>query len=281
MRAAAEALGVGAPAVTAQLKSLEDRLGIELFFRTTRSVKLTDAGKVLYDAAAPAHRDLAYAVKKTREMAKSTTGTLRLSMSRGAYIAALAPALDAFLKKHSGIDLRISWNEELVDITRQGFHAGIRLGDVLAPDMVAVRITPPIRTAFFAAPSYLQAHGIPQTPRDLLDHQCIRHSSPTSGELRDWWVSEDGQDRRIDPPARLIFDSAAGVIQAAREGYGVGWSMRATMEDQIPSGALQTLLETFTKDLPPFYIYYPEQNRRVECLKLLVAHLKSRRGKGV
>lgn len=275
MRAAADVLGVGASAVTLQLKALEERLGIELFFRTTRSLELTDAGKVLFDAAAPAHRDLVDAIKKTREMARSTTGTLRLSMSRGAYIAALAPVLDAFLAKNPGINLDISWNEELVDIIREGFHAGIRMGDMLAQDMMAVRITGPIPSAFFAAPCYLAAHGTPTAPRDLLDHRCIRHRHPTSGALREWWVIEDGQDKQIDPPARLIFDSAAGVIQAAREGHGIGWSMRATMEDLLKTGDLHTVLDPHAKDLPPFYIYYPEQNRRVECPRLLVDFLKA------
>lgn len=275
MRAAADALGVGASAVTLQLKSLEERLGIELLFRTTRSVELTEAGRVLYDAAAPAHRDLTYAIKKTKEMAHSTTGTLRLSLSRGAYIAALAPVLKAFLAEHPGIKLDISWNEELVDIIRQGFHGGIRMGDVLSQDMIAVRVTPPIRSAFFAASSYLEIHGRPKSPRDLLGHQCIRHWHPTSGALREWWVSESGQDKRIDPPTRLTFDSAAGVIQAAREGLGIGWSMFLTMEGHIKTGELETVLEPYTKDLPPFYIYYPEQNKRVECLKLLVQFLKS------
>lgn len=275
MRAAAAALGVGASAVTLQLKSLEERLGIELLFRTTRSVELTEAGKVLYDAAAPAYRDLTYAIKKTKEMAHSTTGTLRLSLSRGAYLAALAPVLNTFLAEHPGIKLDLSWNEELVDIIRQGFHGGIRMGDVLSPDMIAVRVTPPIKSAFFAAPSYLQIHGYPTRPRDLLDHQCIRHWHPTSGALREWWVSENGQDKRIDPPSRLTFDSAAGVIQAAREGHGIGWSMLVTMQAHIKTGELETLLEPYTKDLPPFYIYYPEQNKRVECLKLLVQFLKS------
>lgn len=276
MRAAAEALGVGASAVTLQLKALEERLGIELFFRTTRSIELTDAGQVLFDAAAPAHRDLTYAIKKTREMAQSTTGTLRLSLSRGAYIAALAPVLDGFLAEHPGISLDISWNEELADIIREGFHAGIRMGDVLTQDMIAVRITGPIKSAFFAAPSYLKKNGTPKTPRDLLDHRCVRHRHPTSGALREWWVLEDGQEKQVDPPARMIFDSAAGVIQAAQDGHGIGWSMKATMEDRLKTGELQAVLKRHATDLPPFYIYYPEQNKRVECLRLLVEFLKGR-----
>ncbi|MEM9279465.1 MAG: LysR family transcriptional regulator [Pseudomonadota bacterium] len=274
MRAAADALGVGASAVTLQLKSLEDQLGIDLLHRTTRSIELTEAGKVLFEAAAPAHRDLSNAVKSAKEIAQSATGTLRLSLSRGAYIAALAPVLDEFLDTHPGIRLDISWNEELVDIIRQGFHAGIRMGDVLAQDMIAVRITPPIKSVFFAAPSYLKSYGVPKHPRDLLDHKCIRHRHPTSSALREWWVKEDGQEKQIDPPARLIFDSAAGVIQAACEGHGIGWSMKATMEDRLARDELRILLEPFAKDLPPFYIYYPEQNKHVECLRLFVDFLK-------
>ncbi|WP_434721862.1 LysR family transcriptional regulator [Mesorhizobium sp. RIZ17] len=276
MRAAADALGVGPPAVTLQLKALEDRLGIDLLVRTTRSIELTEAGKVLFDAAAPAHRDLTYAVKKAKEMARSTTGTLRLSLSREAYVTVLAPVLGEFLGEHPGINLNISWNDELVDVNRHGIHGGIRLGDMLVPDMVAIRVTSPVKSAFFAAPSYLQIQGVPKRPRDLLHHRCIRQSQPASGNLREWRISEDGQDKGIDPPARLIFDSAAGVIQAARDGHGIGWSMRVSVEEHLKAGNLQPVLEPYAQDLPPFYIYYPEQNKRVECLKLLVEFLRKR-----
>jgi DNA-binding transcriptional LysR family regulator len=276
MRAAANALGVGAPTVTLQLKALEELLGIGLLFRTTRGIELTEAGRILFDAAAPAHRDLTYAIKKTKEMAKSTTGTLRLSLSREAYIAALAPALGEYLATNPGISLDISWDEEPVDIVRHGIHGGIRMGDVLTPDMIAVRVTPPIKSAFFASPSYLRTHGVPKRPRDLLNHQCIRQRLPTSGTLREWWVLEDGQDKRLDPPARLIFDSADGVIQAACDGHGVGWSTRVALEDHFSRGDLEPLLKPYVKDLPPFHIYYPEQNKRVECLKLLVDFLRSK-----
>ena len=275
MRAAAEVLGVGAPAITLQLKSLEERLGTDLLFRTTRNIKLTEAGRVLFEAATPAHRDLAYAIKKTQEMSQSATGTLRLSMSRGAYLASISPILGEFLAKHPGINLDISWNEELVDIVRSDYHAGIRMGDLLTPEMIAVRITPPIKSIFFASPDYIKNHGQPETPRDLLQHKCIRYRQPTSGTLREWQVEENGQDKSINPPLHLTFDSVAGVIQSAREGHGVGWSMRTTVQDCLDSGELEALLEPYVKELPPFYIYYPEQNRRVECLRLFVEFLKS------
>lgn len=277
MRAAADALGVGAPSVTLQIKALEERLGVDLLHRTTRSVQLTEAGRVFFDAAAPAHRDLSYAIKKAQEMAQSTTGTLKLTLSRGAYLAALAPHLKDFLAENPGINLDMSWSEELVDIVQLGFHGGIRMGDVLDPEMIAVAITPPVRSTFFASPKYLGARGRPQKPVDLFEHQCIRQRQPTSGLLREWYVSEDGQDKTLDVPARLAFDSAAGVIQAARDGFGIGWSMLATMRDLLESGELELVLQDYARDLPPFYVYYPKQNRRVECLRLFVDFLKSRR----
>lgn len=274
MRAAAVKLGVGAPAVSLQLKSLEERLGADLLVRTTRKLELTEAGQVLFDSAAPAYRDLAGAVEKTQQQAGSAKRTLRLSMSRGAYLVAIAPMLDRFLSNNPGVTVEISWNEQLVDIERKGFHAGVRMGDMLAPDMAAVRASASVPSAFFASPRYLEANGRPRKPRDLLGHQCIRHRQPTSGQLREWWVMEDGNVKRIDPPARLVFDAAMGVIQAAREGHGVGWSMRATMEDHIKAGELEILLDGFAADLPPFYLYFPEQTAAEEPLAPFIDSMK-------
>ena len=271
MRAAAEKLGVGAPAVSLQLKSLEERLGVDLLVRTTRSLELTEAGQILFDSASPAMRDLGSAIEKAQQVAKSTVQVLHLSLSRGAYLVAVAPILPSFLCDHPEISLEISWNEELVDIQRKGFHAGVRLGDVLSANMAAIRASHEVPSAFFASPSYLRAHGAPQTPRDLLDHACIRHRQPTSGQLREWWISEGGQPKRIEPPARLVFDSAAGVIQAAREGHGVGWSMRATMQDHIETGELALVLDGCATELPPFYLYFPEQNADQEPLRSFIS----------
>lgn len=277
LRGAAKALGVGAPAVSLQLKSLEESLGVGLLHRSTRSIGLTEAGKVLFESAAPAYRDLLYATKKTREVGTSLSGTLRLSLSRGAHIEVLEPVLEGFLTDNPGINLDISWNEGLVDITRDGYHAGIRLGDVLSPEMIAVRVTPPLTPAFSASPAYLSAHGRPDHPMDLYKHQCIRYRYPTANQVADWHFVEDGQEKCIDPPARLSFDHIVGVIQAARMGYGIGWSLKATVADHLRSGELETVLDPYVKQLPPFYLYYPEQNRRVECLRLLIDCLREHR----
>ncbi len=279
LRRAAKALGVGAPAVSLQLKALEDSMGVGLLHRSTRSLGLTEAGKVLFEAAAPAYRDLVYATKKTREVGTSLSGTLRLSLSRGAHMEVLEPVLEEFLEANPGINLDISWNEGLVDITRDGYHAGIRLGDVLSPEMIAVRVTPPLTPAFTASPAYLRAHGRPDHPLDLYKHQCIRYRYPTANKVAAWHFIEDDQEKRIDPPARLTFDNIVGVIHAARMGHGIGWSLRATVAEHLRSGQLETVLEPYVKQLPPFYLYYPEQNKRVECLRLLIEHLKTHRKK--
>ncbi|MEM8812250.1 MAG: LysR family transcriptional regulator [Pseudomonadota bacterium] len=280
LRAAARALGVGAPAVSLQLKALEASMGVGLLHRSTRRIGLTEAGKVLFESAAPAYRDLLYATKKTREIGTSLTGTLRLSVSQTAYSQALEPVLGKFLEDNSGINLDISWSEALVDFTRDRFHAGIRLGDVLAPEMVAVRLTPPLESTFLASPSYLTRNGRPDHPQDLFRHQCIRHRYPSADRLTDWRFTEGGQEKRISPPARLTFDTMAGVIQAVRRGHGIGWSLRMSVEEHLRCGELETVLDSFGKALPPFYLYYPEQNKRVECLRLLIDCLKTYREKG-
>lgn len=277
LRAAAKALGVGPPAVSLQLKSLEEKMGVDLLFRSTRSIDLTDAGKILFDTAAPAYRDMTDAVRKTRELATSTTGTLRLSLSRGAYVTAVEPVLDKFLTDNPGINLDLSWNEGLVDIVKDGFHAGIRLGDILSTDMVAVRLTPPLTSAFAASPAYFDRYGRPDHPRDFLHHRCIRYRYSTANKIADWYFIEEGQEKVIDPPKRLVFDHVMGVIQAARDGLGIGWSLRATIEDYLASGNLETILDPYARTMPPFYLYYPEQNKRVECLRLFIGCLVSHR----
>ena len=279
LRAAAKSLGVGAPAVSHQLKSLEEKIGVELLVRSTRTIELTDAGRVLLTAAAPAFREIVDAVEKTREIGKSTTGTLRLTLPRSAYRTVIAPLLADFQSAYPDVCLDISLHEGLVDIVRERFHAGIRLGDRLSPDMVAVRLTDSLRPAFSAAPGYLDAHGRPVHPRDLLNHNCIRYKYISANQVADWEFIEDGQTKTIDPPTRLIFDNMQNVIQAACDGHGIGWSMLSTVEDYVRAGTLETILEPYVKDLPPFYLYYPEQNRRLELLRLFIDFLVSKRGR--
>ncbi len=277
LRAAARTLGVGAPTVSHQLKSLEQKMGVDLLVRTTRSIELTDAGHALVSGAAPAFEEIIDAIEGSRAIGKSTTGTLRLTLPRGAYMLVIAPVLAEFRERYPEVCLDLSINEQLVDIVKEGFHAGIRTGDRLTTDMVAVRLTGPLEPCYMAAPAYLDRFGRPQHPRDLLHHKCIRHKFITAKRVGDWQFVEDGQPKTIDPPTTLIFDNMHSVLQAVRDGHGIGWALRKLIEPDLKSGALEALLEPYARDLPPFYLYYPEQNRRLELLRLFIDFLTLKR----
>ena len=277
LRAAARSLGIGAPAVSHQLKALEGRIGVDLLVRTTRSLELTEAGRTLLAGAGPAFRQISDAIEGTRAIGRSTSGTLRLTLPRSAYKMFIAPALADFQALYPEVCLDLSINEGLVDIVREGFHAGFRLGDRLTADMVALQLTGPLTPCFSAAPSYLAAEGRPRHPRDLLQHKCVRYRFVTSKRIWDWQFLEDGQVKTVDPPTRLVFDSMQSVMQAVRDGKGIGWSLRTVIEDDLEAGALESVLDPYVVKLPPYYLYYPEQNRRLELLRLFIDFLVERR----
>ena len=143
--------------------------------------------------------------------------------------------------------------------------------------MVAVRMTGELTPCFFATPSYLAASGRPKRPRDLLRHKCVRYKFITANRVQDWQLIEDGQTKTVEPPTRLVFDSMEAVRQAVRDGQGIGWCLKAMIEDELEAGSLQTVLDRYVPNLPPYYLYYPEQNRRLELLRLFVEFLISKR----
>ncbi len=274
LRAAARSLGVGPPAVSHQLKALEGRIGVDLFVRTTRSLELTEAGRTLLAGAAPAYKSLVDAIEGTRVAGKAKTGTLRLTLPRSAYKLILAPQLHAFQARFPEVRLDLSISEGLVDIVKEGFHAGFRLGDRLTTDMIAVKLSGPLTPCYSAAPAYLAIQGRPLHPRELLGHRCVRYKFVTANRIWDWQFQEDGQVKTVDPPTHLVFDSMQSVMQAVRDGHGIGWSLRAVIQDHLESGALESLLEPYVVPLPPFYLYFPEQNRRLELLRLFIDFLR-------
>ncbi|WP_193188181.1 LysR family transcriptional regulator [Nisaea sediminum] len=276
LNAAARTLGVGAPAVSHRLKALEREIGVELIARTTRSLDLTAAGRVLLDGAGPAFEEVAAAIEKARAAGQATSGVLRLTVPWSAYRIVIAPVLADFQAAYPEIRLEISFEEGLVDIVREGFHAGFRLGDRLATGMVATRLTPPLRAAYSASPAYLAAYGRPQHPGDLLAHKCIRYRFVSTRRVADWLFSVGGRTVTVDPPAHLLFDDFRAVIEAARDGRGIGWSLRRVVEEELADGRLETVLDPCTIEHPPFYIFYPEQHRRLELLRLFIEFLRER-----
>ncbi len=275
--AAARAMGVGVPAVSQRLKLLEQELGVTLLTRTTRALDLTPAGRVLLSGAGPALEQVQASIEKARSAGKAKSGTLRLTIPWSAYKILVAPVLADFHAAYPDIRLELSFDEALVDIVREGFHAGFRLGDRLADGMIATRLTGPLVAAYTASPEYFTAHGRPLHPRDLLSHNCICYRFVSANRIADWPFLIDGQETTMSPPARLVFDSFRSVVEAALGGHGIGWSLRAVVEDAVAEGRLESVLEPFAATHPPFHVFYPEENRQLEPLRLFIAFLKQRR----
>ncbi len=281
LRSAAQALGLGSPAVSQQLKAFERQIGVDLFTRTTRSVVLTQAGSALVNRAGPAFSDIRDAMEEARGIGQAKVGNLRLTLPWSAYKIVFEPVLGEFRELHPGIRLEFSFDEALVDVVQNGFHAGIRLGNRLTPGMIAARLTPRLREAYSASPSYLDACGRPAHPRELIDHHCIRYRFVSAQRIADWNFQEAGETFTVDPPEGLVFDGFQAVVQAACAGHGIGWSLRAVVERELAGGILEPVLDEFTKEQGPFFLYYPEQNRRLELLRILVNFLTQRRGRQV
>jgi len=276
LRAAAAALGVQPPAVSSRLKGFENRIGVSLFARTTRSVRLTEAGRALLRRARPALGDLRDALEEARGIGGARKGTLRLTLPYRAYQLVIAPKLAAFQQAYPEIELELSFSEGLVDIVGQGFHAGMRLGDYLEADMVAVRLTPGLKGAYVASPAYLAKHGRPAEPRDLLHHNCIRHRRISSRSIAEWEFKGREGLYSVAVKGNLIFDSLTAVVEAALAGLGIGWSLKPGVAAELADGRLVSLLDRHVPERPGFFLYYPRENARLEILRLFVAFVRHR-----
>lgn len=275
LRGAAESLGVRSPAVSYQLKALEARIGAALFVRTTRSVRLTDAGRSLLARARPAMAELGAAFEDARAAGSARKGTVRLSIPYVAYELTVARKLAAFQSAYPEIEVELSFDEAFVDIAAQGFHAGVRLGDLIREDMIAVRLSPPVQEVFFAAPSYLDRHGRPERPQDLLRHNCLRYRYIATKRIADWQFRGAEGAGTIAVTGNLIVDSTNALLSSARDGLGIGWLFRPSVEQDLHAGTLESVLDAYAVERPGYFLYYPKANARIEVLRLFVDFMKA------
>ncbi|MDA4844852.1 LysR family transcriptional regulator [Hoeflea poritis] len=272
LRAAGRDLGVNPSAVSQKLKAFEEILGSALFVRNTRSVLLTDAGRALYERTHHLMDEIDAALDATRRVARSTSGQLRITLPYRAWQLALAPRIAAFQDRFPDIELDLSIDEELADIVTSGFHAGIRLGDYLADEMIAVALTKPLDCAFVASRDYLERHGVPKEPADLLKHECIRYRQISAGQIAPWLFDVDGTETRVDVSGRLVFNDLRLVVDAAAQGFGIGWSLRDGVAAQIEAGDLIEVLRDYTPSRPRFYLYFPRQLKNMARLRAFIDH---------
>ena len=273
-RAAGERLGVSGSAVSQALRRLEERLGVALVRRTTRSVNLTEAGERLYASARPALEDLRAAATAVSEMSGEPRGTLRIQVA-GAAESFLSGALLAdFLGAHPQIRLDVLVSDQPIDIVAEGFDAGIRLGEVIDRDMIAVPVSGDLRLVVVGAPSYFARRKKPKHPRDLGEHDCINwHPTAETPPYR-WEFTENGRDFSVDVRARVLTNDPALNVRLAIAGAGLTLADESRSRDALARGELVAVLEKFSTPFPGFYLYYPQRRQASPALRALVDYLR-------
>ncbi|MGE7139100.1 LysR family transcriptional regulator [Luteibacter sp. NPDC031894] len=255
-RAAAAALEVSTSAVSQSVAALEARVGTRLFHRTTRSVRLTEAGERFVAEVGPAMADIRGALERASEEGGAPTGTLRLNASAGAAQLVMRPYLVPYLRKYPGVHLDLVTEERLIDIVREGFDAGFRTTDIVPGDMVAVPFGPPIRFAVVGSPDYFARHGRPVAPTDLMQHACIRARMP-AGHIYRWDFARRGESLAVDVRGPLTLDEPRLMLEAALAGLGITYLAEFHVTDSLAAGTLERVLEEWTPPFDRLCLYYP------------------------
>ncbi|HEU4722279.1 MAG TPA: LysR family transcriptional regulator [Gemmatimonadaceae bacterium] len=272
-RAAGNRLGVSGSAVSQALRKLEERVGVALVQRTTRSVRLTEAGERLYAAARPALDELRAAVDAVGELSDEPRGTVRLHVAGAAEVFLRGPLLAGFLAANPRVQLDLFISDEPVDIVAAGYDAGIRLGEVIDRDMIAVPVSGDIRLVVVGAPAYFARRAKPTHPRELVEHECINWHPTAEAPPYRWEFTEDGRDFSVDVRARVLTNDPALNIRLAREGAGLTLA-DDRVRDDVARGALVPVLEEFSTPFPGFYLYYPQRRHVSPALRSLIDLLR-------
>lgn len=256
-RAAAE-LGVSPSALSHALRGLETRLGVRLLNRTTRSVAPTEAGERLLARLSPALQDIHGALDEINAFRESPLGTLRINAPRAACELVLAPLVARFIRRHPGMRVDLVAEDAFIDIVAAGFDAGVRFGESLQQDMVAVPVGPPQRFVVVGSPDYLDRHGPPRCPRELAQHQCIRIRFPNGANYR--WEFAKGDERlEIEVDGPLAVGEMLLMIRAAEEGLGLAYVYEDYARSAVAAGRLRTVLDDWRPAEPGFFLYYPSR----------------------
>ncbi|WP_206364478.1 LysR family transcriptional regulator [Sphingomonas pokkalii] len=267
---AAEQLGVSSSALSQLIRGLEERLGIRLLHRTTRSVSLTEAGTALLAEVAPAIDSLAGALEQARSAARQPTGTVRLHCFHAAADRFVVPILPKLACAFPDITLDLTIDDMVVDLVGSGYDAGIRIGELIERDMVALRLGGDIRQLAVAAPAYLAEHGVPQTPKDLLQHRCIRWRWPGQPGPYAWEFFEKGHWFSVAVEGPLITTSRAVMVDAALAGVGIAFLKEESVVDAFARGELVPLLTDWSVPFPGYYLCYPQQRQMAPALRAVI-----------
>lgn len=273
--AAAQLLGISASAVSQAIKQLELRLGVALLARTTRSTSLTEAGERFLTQAGPALDQILHAMENVGTYAEKPSGLLRLNLPRAAYPTLMAPLIASFTKKYPKVTVELFFDDGLSDVVERGFDAGIRLSEMMAKDMVAMKLSGLIRFVTAGSPKYFNQRGRPQHPKDLLSHNCIRMRMGDTDLYDRWEFEHKGKEFQVQVHGSLILNDTVLVVNAALEGQGIIYYPEELIQDKVASGKLEVVLEPFAATSGGFYLYYPKRSQVLPKLRAFVEHIKS------
>ncbi len=276
-RRAAADLGVTPSAVSQAVRVLEARIGAALLARTTRSVGLTEAGRRFLERAAPAFDELIAAGQAARDLGQRPTGLLRLSVPRAVVPLILEPVITSFCQAYPEIELEIAVSDEMVDLVSGGFDAGIRLGQLIAPDMVAVRLTPPFPFVIVGSPDYLARHGRPKRVDELRHHVCLRMRR-SNGAIAPWRLVDGNKTIEAIVSGPLIAHEYSTLLGAAIGGLGLAQVPSPLAKAPIADGRLQALLASFAVKTPGVFLYHPDRRQVLPKLRAFIEHVKSHSG---
>jgi len=271
-------LGVSPSALSQTIKGQEGRLGVRLLTRTTRNVAPTEAGERLLQTVAPRFEEIEQALVALAEMRDRPAGTIRITAGEHAARAVLQPCLAKLMPDYPDIRVEIAVDYGLIDIVAEGFDAGVRLGEQVAKDMIALRIGPDLRMAVVGSPAYFQARPTPLTPQDLTSHNCINVRLPTYGGLFPWEFEKDGREMKVRVDGQLVFNTLRQRMDSALQGLGLAYMPEDVAAPGLASGQLVRVLEDWCPPFSGYHLYYPSRRHASPAFNLLIEALRFRAG---
>ncbi|WP_108650969.1 LysR family transcriptional regulator [Dongshaea marina] len=270
IRGAARKLEISAPSVSQALKHLEKSLEVQLLIRTTRSVTLTDAGRMLLEQVEGPMKSITTALDSVKQLQQEPVGKLRITLPRFVYQTLLKPVYAEFCQRYPKIELELSISDATVHLIDEEFDAGIRFGHRLEPGMVARKLTGPLKNMLFASPDYIECHGLPTTPVELQQHPLIQYRFITSNQITPMELIENREQIRVDMPTALIVNDTDAVIDAALQGMGIGRLIETAVEPYLRTGALIALLPEYWIEYPGLYLYFAQNSQKARRLRVFI-----------
>jgi DNA-binding transcriptional LysR family regulator len=274
-RAAASRLGVTPSALSHSMRQIEERLGVRLLNRTTRSVSLTDAGHRLLERLRPAMDQIDGALEDVNEERQKPFGRLRLYARHTSAAAVIVPIWERFLSTNPDVHLELQVGEAPIDIVAKGFDAGIGSRDQVAADMIAVRVMGPMKVAMVASPSYLARHPLPRAPGDLAHHSCVQYRRHADGAELEWRFVRGGKTLKISVGGRVMVNDIDLAVRAAVDGLGIAYTVEATAEPFLRSGQLVRVLEDWSPSVEGFFLYYSGRRQVPAALRALIDMIRA------